>query len=181
MTNLPARTFVALAAMLVPLSCFASGVDGASIEAGDGHAVRMLRLGVQSNWERRWWQSNGNHVGGYWDLSLAQWRGNAYQGIAGRHQNVTVIGLSPVLRWQADDRKGWYLEGGIGANLLSKLYDNDGDYLSTAFQFNDHIGFGYVLATGWDIGVKFDHFSNGGIKKPNSGVNFMLIKVARQF
>lgn len=178
---LPSKTIGALAALLLSLPCYAIDLDGISAEVGDGHQVRMLRVGLQSNWDRRWFQSNGTHIGGYWDAALAQWRGLAYHNVRGQHQNIMIVGLTPVFRFEADDGKGWYIEGGVGANLLSKLYDNDDDYLSTAFQFNDHVGIGYVLAKGWDIGLKFEHFSNGGIKKPNSGVNFMLIRVARHF
>ena len=40
---------------------------------------------------------------------------------------------------------------------------------------------GYVLANGWDIGAKIQHFSNGGYKKPNSGVNFFVVKAGYHF
>ena len=179
--TMSSKSIAALAAMLISLPCFAIDLDGASVELGTGNEVRMLRVGLQSNWNKRWFQSNGTHVSGYWDAALTQWRGDAYLNVRGQHQNITIVGLTPVFRLQADDLKGWYLEGGVGASLLSKLYDNDGDYLSTAFQFNDHVGVGYVFGKGWDLGFKFEHFSNGGIKEPNSGVNFMLLRLARKF
>ncbi len=142
----------------------------------------MLRVGVQSDWEgRRWFEGNGRHVSGYWDLSLARWRGTAYNDFPGAHQFITDIGLTPVLRYAADDRLGWYAEGGIGAHLFSHVYNNDGKRLSTAFQFGDHLGTGYVFANGWDLGVKFQHFSNAGIKEPNNGVNYVMLKLARPF
>lgn len=175
------KFLTALAAMLMSLSCLAIDLDGVSVEGGSGSKVRMLRLGVQSNWERRWFESNGTHIGGHWDASVAQWRGSASRDFPGRNQHITSIGLTPVFRLQANDRKGWYGEAGIGVNLLSSLYKNNGDTLSTSFQFSDHLGVGYVFEHGWDVGIKFEHYSNGGIKKPNSGVNFTLIRVARQF
>jgi lipid A 3-O-deacylase len=172
-----------LAAMATAPSAFASDnlIDKASLEAGGGAKVQMLRVGVQKDWNQRWFQSNGTHIGGYWDASIAQWRGNAYQNVDGRHQNITNIGFTPVFRFQADDLTGWYGEAGIGLNLLSKRYDNDSNRLSTAFQFGDHLGAGYVFANQWDVGMKIQHFSNGGYKKPNSGVNFLVLKVSRPF
>lgn len=172
------KTLTALAATMLVLPCLAATIDGVSAELGGGDEVRMLRLAVHKQWEGRWFQSNGTHVGAYWNASLIRWRGNAYQGVYGQRQDLGGIGLAPVLRFQSDDLSGWYAEGGIGVNLLSRLYHNNGDQLSTRFQFNDQLGFGYVFRNRWDVGVKFEHFSNGGIKKPNSGVNFILVRLA---
>lgn len=169
------------AAVSLPALAADFNFNSASLEYGSTAKARMVRVGVQSQWDKKWFVSNGTHVSGYWDLSLAQWRGTAYRGIAGDNQDITNIGFTPVFRFQADDRRGWYAEGGIGLNLLSKRYDNDDNQLSTHFQFGDHIGAGYVLANGWDIGMKIQHFSNGGYKKPNDGVNFLLLKAARAF
>lgn len=180
-SNNPMKTLTLFAAMLLALPCFAAGVDGASLEMGGGNEVRMVRLGVQSNWQQRWFESNGSHVGAFWNAAVFHWRGNAYRGVAGQRQNITGIGVMPVFRLRSDSLTGWYAEGGIGVNLLTGLYENNGDQLSTRFQFNDQLGAGYVFKNGWDAGVKFEHFSNGGIKKPNSGVNFLLFRLARQF
>ena len=177
--RMPLKTIAALAALFMSLPCLA--IDGASFEAGGGDEVRMVRLGVQSNWQQRWFQSNGTHVGGHWNAALGQWRASAWDHVPGQRHTITAIGLTPVFRWQSDDLAGWYAEGGIGLNLLSRLYENNGDHLSTSFQFNDHLGAGYVFKNRWDLGVKFEHFSNGGIKKPNSGVNFVLVRLAYQF
>jgi lipid A 3-O-deacylase len=175
--------FLALAAMLAPPAAIAAGgpFDSASLEIGAGPKVHLARVALQSEWEQRWFQGNGRHIGGYWDLSLAQWRGNAHQNVPGRHQNLNDFGITPVLRLQSDTRQGWYVEGGIGVHVLSRLYDNNADYLSTRFQFGDHLGAGYVFANGWEAGLQLQHFSNGGIKRPNSGVNFLVFKAARSF
>ena len=156
-------------------------LDSAALEVGTGAKVQMVRISAQSDWSRRWFASDTHHLSGYWDANLAQWRGNAYQNRSGQHQNITVIGLTPVFRYQANDKRGWYGEAGIGVTLLSQLYDNDDNRLSTHFQFGDHIGAGYVLDNKWEIGAKIQHYSNGGYKKPNSGVNWLVIKAAYHF
>lgn len=175
------KTVAALAALLIALPSVARDLDSVSLEVGAARKVGMLRVGLQSNWEQRWFASNGTHLGGYWDAALSQWRGTAFHDVNGQHEYITIIGLTPVFRFQSDDRTGWYADGGIGINLMSRLYNNNDDFLSTAFQFNDQLGVGYVFKRGWDVGLKLEHFSNGGIKKPNSGVNFVLLRVARQF
>jgi lipid A 3-O-deacylase len=177
------KSTCALAALLAWQPAFAADTlaDSAAVEFGTGGKVQMLRFSVQENWKRSWFESNGTHLSGYWDANLAQWRGNAYQNRPGEHQNLTVVNLTPVFRFERADKKGWYGEAGIGVSLLSKLYDNDDNRLSTHFQFGDHIGAGYVFDNKWELGAKIQHYSNGGYKKPNSGVNWLVVKVARHF
>ena len=164
---------------ILSLSAFA--VDSASLEIGGENEVRLARIGLQWDWSKRWLASNGNHLGGYWDLTLGQWHGKKYKNDPDRTQDIAVIGITPVFRYQRDNKTGPYFEVGIGANLLSELYDNNGDRLSTAFQFGDHVGLGYVFNNKLDIGVKYQHYSNGGIKNPNSGVNFAILKASYRF
>ncbi|HEY8608694.1 MAG TPA: acyloxyacyl hydrolase [Noviherbaspirillum sp.] len=175
------RKFVSAAFALLLPSVVAHAVDSASLEYGAGDRTRLVRVGVQWAWDKQWWKSNGTHIGGYWDLTLAQWRGQRYRDIPGRRQDIAVLGITPVFRFQNDSLKGFYAEAGIGAHLFSELYDNDGKQLSTAFQFGDHIGVGYVFDNNLDIGLKIQHFSNGGIKKPNDGVDFAVVRLRYTF
>lgn len=156
-------------------------IDSASVEYGTGNHTQMIRGSLQWKWEKKWWQSNGSHIGGYWDASLMQWRGNRFQNILENTQNITAIGITPVFRFQNDSLKGVYAEAAIGAHLLSDLYDNNGRKLSTRFQFGDHLAIGYVFQSGLDLGLKIQHFSNGGIKEPNNGVNFAIIRASYPF
>ncbi|MES2259763.1 MAG: acyloxyacyl hydrolase [Pseudomonadota bacterium] len=174
----------AAVAMLAAQSCYAADdkiIDSVYTEFGTGFHVDMARVGVTSNWERRWLQSNGTHISGYWDASMGAWRGDRYLNISGRHQSLFDIGLVPVFRFENDNKKGIYYEGGIGIHGLSKLYDNADKRLSTHFQFGDHIGIGYVFENKWEMAIKAQHFSNGGYKRPNSGVNYLVVKAAYNF
>lgn len=156
-------------------------VDSASFEIGGGSKVQMVRAGVQSDWAKRWFAGDGYHLSGYWDATLAHWRGNAYRNVPGQHQDITVVSFTPVFRYQRDDKQGLYAEAGIGAALFSEVYRNDDKRLSTAFEFGDHIGIGYVLNKRLDLGLKIQHYSNGGIKHPNSGVNWLIAKASYRF
>lgn len=155
--------------------------DSASIEFGTGDKTKMVRVGAQWKWDSTWWRSNGTHIGGYWDATLAQWRGDRFRNIPGNRQNITAVGITPVFRFQNDSMKGFYAEAGIGAYLLSELYDNNDQRLSTAFEFGDHLGIGYVFANNADISLKYEHFSNGSIKQPNDGVDFALVRLSFPF
>jgi lipid A 3-O-deacylase len=168
---------------LLSASAPAAALDahGYSIEAAKGSESRMFRLGLQRNIDRTWLRSERYHLGAFWDLTLAAWRGDAYRGQQGERQTLWDIGLTPTVRYQRHDRRGWYAEAGIGAHYLSGLWNNGSKELSTRFQFGDHIGTGYVFRNGLDLALKFQHHSNGGIKNPNDGANFVILKAGFPF
>jgi len=159
----------------------ASAIDSVSGEFATGNRSQFVRAGAQWDWDNQWYKSNGNFIGGYWDATLTQWRNNAYKGVEGDTQNITDIGITPVFRWQNDNRKGLYGEAAIGFHLFSHIYSNNNRQFSTAFQFGDHLGVGYVFDSGWDVALKVQHFSNGAIKHPNPGANLAVIKVGHSF
>lgn len=156
----------------------ASAVDSVSLEAGTGKQVQLTRLALQTQWQQRWWQSDGTHLGGYTDINLAQWRGRRFQNKDDGRQTMTDLGITPVLRFQSDSKKGFYAEAGIGAHLLSDLYNNRRRQFSTRFQFGDHLGVGYVTQNGLELSLQFQHFSNAGIRQPNPGEQFIVLKLA---
>ena len=55
--------------------------------------------------------------------------------------------------------------------------------MSTMFQFSDMLGMGYQWGTGQrtTVGIRATHISNGGIKKPNHGLNFGELYIQRTF
>ncbi len=78
---------------------------------------------------------------------------------------------------------GWFVEGGIGANTIGPLYRNDDKRFSTAFNFGDRVGIGRRFGDRGrhEISMRVEHFSNGGIKKPNPGENFLQLQYTRHF
>ncbi|HYD79260.1 MAG TPA: acyloxyacyl hydrolase [Paucimonas sp.] len=161
-------------------SSASQAVDSASFEYATGNRTQFVRLGAQWRWDAAWFKSNGTHLGGYWDATLSQWRGTRYQG-RDATQSLTDIGFTPVFRFQNDSKRGIYYEGAVGVHYLSRIYDVNNRKFSTRFQFGDHIGIGYVTNDGWDVALKIQHFSNGSIKKPNPGANFIILKAGREF
>lgn len=159
-------------------AAYAEGVtpDSVSFEYGTGNVTRLARVGMQWDWDRAWFDSNGTRIGGYWDLTLADWQARAWDGVDGHDRNLADIGFAPVFRFENDSRVGFYGEAAVGVNLLSRLYENNRRNFSTSFQFGDHLGFGYETKS-WSVGVKLEHFSNGSIKHPNPGANFVMLGV----
>ncbi len=173
------KTVCTLAALLFTVGVArADGLapDSFSLEYGTGNVTRLARGALQWDWDNVWFDSNGTHLGGYWDLSLAQWQARAWDGVDGHDHNLTDVGITPVFRFENDSKIGWYSELGVGAHYMNPIYDNNRRDFSTAFQFGDHLGFGYETQR-WSVGVKLQHFSNGGIKHPNPGANFAVFGV----
>jgi hypothetical protein len=156
-------------------------VDAYAVEAGGGEHVQVLRLSAQKDWNKNWLPTSGYHLSGYWDANIAYWRANQWLDVPGSRHNLAVIGITPVFRWEADDKLGFYADAGIGAALFSDVYRNTHRQLSTAYEFADHIGAGYVFANKWELGARLQHYSNGGIKHPNGGVNLFMVKATYHY
>jgi len=179
------KMIAAAAALLVANAAFGADglVDTAYAEYGTGSKIRMVRVGATQDWKDSWswFDSNGRHLTGYWDASFGRWEGTQYKNVPGAKMHLVDIGFTPVFRYENKNKLGFYAEIGIGAHVLSHHYDNNDDGLSTAFQFGDHIGVGYVFNKNWEVALKMQHFSNGSIKKPNSGVDYGVLKLAYRF
>ncbi|MEO5916393.1 MAG: acyloxyacyl hydrolase [Luteolibacter sp.] len=177
------KPLVVLAALLIEPRCFAvtTLIDSMAFESGIAEKVEMARVSVQSDWNCSWFEQTNTHLSGYWDANLALLRGDAYQDQPDKHQNIAVLNLTPVFRYERMDKKGWYCEAGVGASFFFDLYDNNGDQLSTHFEFADHFGIGYVFDNRWELGAKVQHYSNGGFKKPNDGITWLVLKVGYHF
>jgi lipid A 3-O-deacylase len=135
---------------------------------------------VQWDWTQRWLQGREWHVGGYWDLAIGHWRKRNV--LPGQNDDITEVSATPVLRVQRNDLRGVYGEAGIGAHLLSRSHIGD-KRLSTNFQFGSHAGLGYRFGTKaqFDVGYRFQHLSNAGIRRPNPGINFHQVRLVYRF
>ena len=67
------------------------------------------------------------------------------------------------------------VELGIGPSVFSATRLGD-KRISTAFQFADIVNVIHDIAgTRWTIGLGFSHYSNAGIKRPNSGQDYVQL------
>jgi len=157
------------------LSTQVLAVDGISLEAGNGDYTNMARAGALWNWDQSWFGENSDwHVTGFWEASAGQWRGRSS---VGNNQTITDLGLTPVFRYQQKTVSGFapYLEAAVGVHLIAPTFIYDNRKFGSSFQFGDHVGFGVRLGEQFDLGYRYQHLSNGGIKPPNQGINLHQI------
>ena len=171
-----------LAGMAVLAAAPAGAIDGVAVELGrgDGTDTNLGRVAVQWDWGKRWLQGDNWHLGGYWDLGLGYWKRDDV--LPGQNDSITEIGLTPVFRIQQNDLTGLYGEIAIGAHFLSATSLGDKRF-STSFQFGDHLGVGYRFGAkgAFDLSYRYQHLSNGSIKKPNNGINFNQLRLQYHF
>jgi len=162
-------------------------VDAVSLTLGtdeDSLEADIYRLGLQKRWGRTWFNGGAWNVGGYWDAELAYLK--ADNAVPGENDDLYDLSLTPVFRLQRDTALSSgvspFADAGIGAHLLSETSLADKDY-STAFQFGSLIGFGLGFGKHgqYELGYRFQHISNVGIKKPNDGLNLHLLRFGYSF
>lgn len=119
------------------------------------------------------------------EQSAAYWKGRARPNqVPKSNHAMGAFTTGPILRWQRRDVTAQglipYFEAGIGASWLTKR-EMGGRHLSTHFQFEDRIGFGFRFGDGqkFDFNYRIYHYSNGSIKRPNRGLEFQMITLGR--
>ncbi len=159
----------------------ASAFDSTTLELLTGNQSEVIRLGLRSPTNVKFAPFPQSKVTLAWQYSLAYWRENRPENDPSRSESLIDLGLTPIWRLGSPNAAGWYGEAGIGAHILSKHYNNNGREFSTKFQFASHLGGGYAFEDHWMLAVKVEHVSNGGIKHPNPGANFIGVQIGRRF
>ena len=151
----------------------AHAVNGSSIELGTGDdSTQQVRVGVRWNWDKRWSIGQSWNATGFWEASLGYWDGDG----AGA-KGLWDIGFTPVFRLSPNG-SNFFLEGAIGAHLLSETRINNRRVFGSSFNFGDHVGFGWAFGekNRYEIGYRFQHLSNASLADPNDGINFHQIR-----
>jgi hypothetical protein len=171
------RKTAAAAAAALAVAGPAHAVDGVSFELGRGDGADLWRAGVQWRWDKKWFAERRWNLVAYWDLSAGVWEH--------RDNSLNDIALTPTFRLQPREFSAVapYLEGAIGFHFLSEVRVGGGKVFSTKFQFGDHIGAGVRFGGRhrWDLGVRLQHLSNGRLREPNPGINFVQLRLAYHF
>ena len=175
---------VSLCAAVIACATSAHAADGVSVEIGFGDEnTELARVGLQWKWQKRWFAERAWTLGGYWDLQLGRWSGPQRPGQEA--QSVWDIGVTPVFRLERGERtRVWpYFEAAIGLHLLSDLRINSDRRFSSHFQFGDHVAAGVRFGDEhrFDMSLRLQHLSNGGLARPNPGINFIQLRLARHF
>jgi len=96
----------------------------------------------------------------------------------------TQMGVLPMLRYRAEaGRSPWFIEFGVGLSVTDRIFRTNGKQFSTRFNFADGIGGGRSFGAGGrqELSLRFTHFSNGGIRRPNPGENVVRLRYAVMF
>ena len=156
------------AATLLLMAFAAHAADGFSLEQGPGDRdVSLLRVGVHSYYQLQKLEPHNLHV--LVEASLGYWSTD--------EGPIYDIATTPVFRYARSRNSGPYLEAAIGLHFLSDTHIKPDVTLSTHFQFGDHIGVG-VRRDKYDVGIRLQHLSNAGLRNPNPGINFVLLRLA---
>jgi hypothetical protein len=173
---------IGLLASALLFSANALAIDGVAVEYGNGDSTDMARASVLWSWDRQWFAEGDWVVTGFWEAALGSWRGKS---VAGNNQTVTDIGITPVFRLQQKQPGAFapYVEGAIGFHLITPTFIYANRHFGSSFQFGDHLGLGVRFGNHqqFDVGYRYQHLSNGGIKQPNQGINFNQIRFTYHF
>ena len=151
------------------------------LQGGTTGTTHGLTAGATWDWARHWPLGSGR-VTGYWEASASEW---SYPSADGRRTAwLGQVGLVPVFRYRPDDGASpWFFEAGVGLTLTTSLYETDRKRFSTSFNFGDHLAAGrnFGQHSEHELSLRVQHFSNGGIKRPNPGETFFQLRYAYRF
>lgn len=108
------------------------------------------------------------------EFGVAYWTANGSRSPS----HVWQFNAIPMFRWWMSER--FYVEAGIGATAFTHTRFAD-ENISTAFQFGDHIGMGFLVTPNNRLGLRYSHFSNASIKRPNPGLDVLQLTYTYQF
>ena len=157
----------------------AQGVDW-TLVGGASDESRVRQVGVIAGWDRPTpiWQGESWRLRLRHEAVLSAWH-------VPRARDLVELGYSPVLRLERPlaSRRVFFVEGSIGVRLLSHTRVSAEHRMSTAFQFADMLGVGMQFGreARSTLGMRVQHLSNLGIKKPNPGINFLQVYYSYRF
>ena len=167
-------SFVSHSAIAEPVAAESSSLY---VQAGQFAGTRSLTVGATLPWRGWRYVLGRGEVTGYWDGYVSQW---SYDGQPWR-SHIQLIGITPTLRWAPGGAASpWFVEGGVGATLADHLLRRADKQFSTTFNFASHIGVGmrWGERKRHEFLLRVQHVSNGRIKHPNPGQNFLQLRYA---
>jgi len=151
------------------------------IQAGVGNYVDILGVGIGSEDWNQWSAGENWALSVYGVAGASYWQGNHH----GQNADLVDLSAAPVLRLERNSsgKVAPYIEASIGLHLLSHTRINETRQFSTAFQFGEFLGVGMTFGEErrYDVALRVEHVSNGGIKNPNDGLTFGAVVFQYRF
>lgn len=158
----------------LPISHAAPNSASLAYGTGEPNQFNGLRIALQWDSDRVWFQSSAWQLTGYWDVSVAYWQ--THDNNDNDNPQLFGVAAAPVLRLQKTvpiaEVIRPYLDAGIGLAYLSD--DNFGRRdLGSNVHFEDRIGIGASMGRSqqWDLAYYFLHYSNASFFPPNQGID----------
>jgi hypothetical protein len=158
---------------LVPSTVFVQG-------GGGEDNVRAASVGVQWPWA---WRTSlwGGQVTAATELFVSNWRARV---AGGGRENFVQLGLVPMFRLRpSGGQSPWFVEGGIGLSVTDERFVTADKTFSTRWNFSDNLAVGRSFGQQGqhEVSLRWQHTSNAGIKKPNPGLDLVMVRYAARF
>lgn len=149
--------------------------DGVVVLAGGAdRGVQAAGVGLAWQWDRD--APRRGAFAGHTEVTASRWQARDFGGGTQAFRHVVIL---PVVRLYLDGgRSPWFLEAGIGASWTHGRYVTPSKEFSTHFNFHDVLGFGVRFGKGQrhELGLRYVHVSNAGLKRPNPGEDFVFLR-----
>jgi lipid A 3-O-deacylase len=163
-----------LLVMMMPGASHAAFFDSVTISTGGSADFGTpVRIGLRGDGHQRWFESERGYLSTYYELSLNHFTDPV--------RPATAISFSPILiyHFKRSGKIKPFVEIGSGFSYFSRK--NVGIRKSaTNFQFEDRIGVGFRNGK-HDWTLRYMHYSNANIKKPNDGIDMVMISYGYKF
>lgn len=157
-----------LPALLHCPAALATERPAVALQVGEGLGdYRRASLLWQSSPQWQWQGRTGHRVDLSLELGLARWQGSDAD-----HEHAWQANAIPLFRWHPHPRL--FVEAGVGATLFDRTRVG-GRRISTAWQFGDHLGLGVRLDARQQLSLRWSHYSNASIKRPNPGLDVIQL------
>lgn len=179
---LPALVLAAaLGAVAAPAAAQGLRPATAFVQGGVGkYGLGALSAGVAWPWA---WRTSllGGELTARTELFATAMRAHE---AGGGNQSFLQLGLVPMVRYGFDGgRSPWFVEAGIGLSVMDRLYATPERSLSTRWNFSDNFAVGRSFGANGqhEVSLRWQHTSNAGIKKPNPGLDLLMLRYATGF
>lgn len=151
------------------------------LQAGSGEDG-LAAASVGALWPWAW---RAQALGGQWsantEVFIGTWRADA---LGGGKRSYVQVGVVPLVRYTLDQgRSPWFAEIGIGLSVLNRDFVTPSKAFGTTWNFSDNVAVGRSFGDKGqhEVSLRWQHTSNGGIKKPNPGMDIGFVRYTMRF
>jgi lipid A 3-O-deacylase len=155
--------------------------DGVSVQGGaGGKGTTMAGVGIVWEWDFQRMRRKAE-LTAHTELMLNHWN---YHALGGGGEGLTQVALLPSLRMRLDrGQSRWFIELGIGVSWMDQTFMSERKTFSTRWNFYDMMGIGHSFGAEHEheVALRWVHVSNGGLKEPNPGQDFLQLRYVSRF